>query len=92
MAKYRGKRKVLTNVRIEGIAAEGKCVARIDEQVIFVEKVAPGDLVDVQVTRKKPSFMEGIPVKFHEYSQDRVEPFCSHFGTCGGCKMAAYPV
>ena len=91
MAKYRGKRKVLEQVHIEGIAAEGKCIARVNEQVIFVEKVAPGDIVDVLITRKKPSFMEGTPVKFHSYSEDRVEPFCNHFGTCGGCKWQHIP-
>lgn len=91
MAKYRGKQKTLENVRIEGIAAEGKCIARVDEQVLFVEKVAPGDVVDVRITRKKPSFMEGTPVKFHTYSKDRVEPFCEHFGTCGGCKWQHIP-
>ena len=91
MAKYRGKKKVLEGVTIEGIAAEGKCIARVDEQVVFVEKVAPGDVVDVRITRKKPSFMEGTPVKFHSYSKDRVEPFCKHFGTCGGCKWQHIP-
>ncbi|NVK86222.1 MAG: 23S rRNA (uracil(1939)-C(5))-methyltransferase RlmD [Cytophagia bacterium] len=91
MAKYRGKKKVLEQVLVEGIAAEGKCIARVDEQVIFIEKVAPGDVVDVLITRKKPSFMEGTPVKFHSYSKDRVEPFCEHFGTCGGCKWQHIP-
>ena len=47
MAKYRGKKKVLTEVKVEGIAAEGKCIARVDEQVLFIDKVAPGDIVDV---------------------------------------------
>lgn len=91
MAKYRGKQKILEQVHIDGIAAEGKCVASVDEQVLFVEKVAPGDVVDVRITRKKPSFMEGTPVKFHSYSKDRVEPFCQHFGTCGGCKWQHIP-
>ena len=91
MAKYRGKQKILEQVHIDGIAAEGKCVARVNEQVLFVEKVAPGDVVDVRITRKKPSFMEGTPVKFHSYSKDRVEPFCEHFGTCGGCKWQHIP-
>lgn len=91
MAKYRGKRKILEQVTIEGIAAEGKCIARVDEQVLFVDRVAPGDVVDVRITRKKPSFMEGTPVKFHSYSKERVEPFCEHFGTCGGCKWQHIP-
>ena len=91
MAKYRGKQKTLENVTIEGIAAEGKCIARVDDQVIFVQGVAPGDVVNVQITRKKKNFMEGRPVHFHKYSEDRVEPFCEHFGLCGGCKWQHIP-
>ena len=91
MAKYRGKQKVLERITIEGIAAEGKCIARVEEQVLFVDKVAPGDIVDIRITRKKPSFMEGTPVRFHSYSKDRIEPFCEHFGTCGGCKWQHIP-
>lgn len=91
MGKFRGKQKILEQVLIEGIAAEGKCIARVDDQVVFIEKVAPGDVVDVRVTRKKSNFMEATPVKFHSYSKDRVEPFCEHFGTCGGCKWQHIP-
>lgn len=91
MAKFRGKKKVLEQVLIEGIAAEGKCIARVDDKVVFVTEVAPGDVVDVLVTRKKSSFMEGRPLKFHSYSKDRIEPFCKHFGTCGGCKWQHIP-
>jgi 23S rRNA (uracil1939-C5)-methyltransferase len=91
MAKFRGKHKVIEKVRVEGIAAEGKCIARIDDQVLFIEGVAPGDLVDVLITRKKPNYMEGKPTTFHEYSKDRIEPFCEHFGTCGGCKWQHIP-
>jgi 23S rRNA (uracil1939-C5)-methyltransferase len=80
------KNKVVHNLRIERIAAEGKCVAHHEGKVVFVQNVAPGDLVDVRITRGKSSFMEGEAIHFHEYSKDRVEPFCSHFGTCGGCK------
>lgn len=77
---------MLEQVRIEAVAAEGKCVAKHDGQVIFVEGVVPGDVVDLQVFRKKKSFMEGRAIKFHSLSDRRVEAFCSHFGTCGGCK------
>ena len=76
----------LENIRIENGAAEGKCIARHNEQVIFVEGVAPGDVVDIRITRRKKSFMEGYAINFHEYSKSRVEPFCSHYGLCGGCK------
>jgi len=77
---------VVHNLRIERIAAEGKCVAHHEGKVVFVQNVAPGDLIDVRITKGKSSFMEGEAIHFHEYSKDRVEPFCSHFGTCGGCK------
>ncbi|WP_343850233.1 23S rRNA (uracil(1939)-C(5))-methyltransferase RlmD [Algoriphagus jejuensis] len=80
------KNKVVTNLKIERIASEGKCVGHHDGKVVFVANVAPGDVVDVRITKGKSSFMEGEPIYFHEYSKDRIEPFCSHFGTCGGCK------
>ncbi len=80
------KNKVIPNLRIERIAAEGKCVAHHEGKVVFVQNTAPGDLVDVRINRGKSSFMEGEAIRFHEYSKDRIEPFCSHFGTCGGCK------
>ncbi len=68
------------------MVAEGKCLARHDNMVIFVGGVAPGDVVDLRITRKKKSFMEAEAVNFHAYSEVRVQPFCEHFGTCGGCK------
>tara|TARA_R110002012_G_scaffold321917_4_gene552326 strand:- start:23825 stop:25219 length:1395 start_codon:yes stop_codon:yes gene_type:complete len=80
------KNKVITNLLIERIASEGKCLGHHEEKVVFVTGVAPGDVVDVRITKGKSSFMEGEPVKFHEFSKERIEPFCSHFGTCGGCK------
>jgi 23S rRNA (uracil1939-C5)-methyltransferase len=80
------KNKVITNLLIERIASEGKCLGHHEEKVVFVTGVAPGDVVDVRITKGKSSFMEGEPVKFHEYSKERIEPFCSHFGICGGCK------
>ncbi|MEB2785482.1 23S rRNA (uracil(1939)-C(5))-methyltransferase RlmD [Algoriphagus persicinus] len=80
------KNKVITNLLIERIASEGKCLGHHEEKVVFVTGVAPGDVVDVRITKGKSSFMEGEPVNFHEYSTERIDPFCSHFGTCGGCK------
>lgn len=85
------KKPIFENVLIEGIAAEGKAIARVDNKVIFVPGVAPGDIVDIRVTRRKKSFLEGTAIKFHEYSKDRVEPFCEYFGTCGGCKWQHIP-
>lgn len=82
----RKKNKIFENVLIETVAAEGKCISRIDGQAVFVSGVAPGDIVDLKVIRKKKNFLEASPVKFHEYSKLRTEPFCEHFGLCGGCK------
>lgn len=80
-------RQVLQNVTITGIAEKGKGVGRtVDGKVVFVESVAPGDVVDVQVTKKKSGFILGKPVQYLQYSEDRVQPFCQHYGVCGGCK------
>lgn len=87
MKRKKDKQFVLENIRIGDIAAEGKCVARHEGTVIFVEGViAPGDLADIRVMRKKKSFMEAVPVRIIEQSEIRVQPFCEHFGICGGCK------
>ena len=77
---------VLEGITITAVAAEGKALARVDDKVVFVPFVVPGDVVDLQVKRKKHSFMEAVAVKFHEYSNDRTTPRCQHFGVCGGCK------
>ncbi len=82
---------LLTNIRIEKVAAEGKSIAYVDEKVLFVPNTVPGDVVDVQVTRKRTSFMEGIVTSFVELSSLRCAPFCDHFGICGGCKWQSLP-
>ncbi|MEP2669059.1 MAG: 23S rRNA (uracil(1939)-C(5))-methyltransferase RlmD [Cyclobacteriaceae bacterium] len=79
------KGDLLENVYIETLAAEGKCVAKIDGLVIFLKGGAPGDVVDAIITRKKKSFVEARVTKVVKESDQRTEPFCSHFGTCGGC-------
>jgi 23S rRNA (uracil1939-C5)-methyltransferase len=76
----------LEKVEISDAGAEGKAVARVDNRVVFIPYGVPGDIVDVQVTRKKKSFLEGRIVNFHTYSPIRVEPVCIHFGLCGGCR------
>ncbi|QNF35920.1 23S rRNA (uracil(1939)-C(5))-methyltransferase RlmD [Adhaeribacter swui] len=68
------------------MVAEGNCLARHENRVVFVKGVAPGDVVDVRITKQKKSFWEGTPIRFVSYSDLRVEPFCEHFGICGGCK------
>ena len=77
---------LLDHVTITAVAAEGKALARVDDMVVFVPFVVPGDVVDLQVRRKKHSYAEAVAVKFHAYSPLRAEPFCRHFGVCGGCK------
>lgn len=74
------------NVEITAVAAEGKSLARINDKVVFVPYVVPGDVVDIQIKRKKNSYMEGVAVNFHKYSKLRAQPFCEHYGVCGGCK------
>lgn len=76
----------MENVEILDAGAEGKSIARVNDMVLFVTNAVPGDVMDVQLTRKKPTFMEGHPVKLHKPSPKRVESFCPYFGTCGGCK------
>ena len=89
-----GRRKnlpLLEEVSIENIGAEGKSLARVDNVVVFVKDAVPGDVVDLQVFRKKGRFMEARVVKYHSYSDQRTEPFCDHFGVCGGCKWQHLP-
>jgi 23S rRNA (uracil1939-C5)-methyltransferase len=81
----------LEKVRITDIAAEGNALARVDNMVVFVPMLVPGDVVDIQVVRKRKRFLDGRVVRFHEYSSDRIKPRCSHFGICGGCKWQHLP-
>ncbi|MEX2565611.1 MAG: 23S rRNA (uracil(1939)-C(5))-methyltransferase RlmD [Cyclobacteriaceae bacterium] len=80
------KNKILHNLEIERIAAEGKCVGHYEGKVVFVSNVAPGDVVDVRILKGRSSFMEGEAIEIHKFSENRVDPFCDHFGVCGGCK------
>lgn len=80
------KNQIVEGITIEDAASDGKCVARWNNRVVFVEGVAPGDVVDIRIIRKKRNYLEAIPEKFHHLSEQRADPFCQHFGTCGGCK------
>ena len=86
MARKKKQLPLLENVLITGVAAEGKALARVDDLVVFVPYVVPGDVVDLQVKRKKNHYAEAVAVRFHTYSPVRVTPFCRHYGVCGGCK------
>ena len=81
----------LENITIEAVAAEGKALAHIDGMVLFVDFAVPGDVVDVQVFRKKKNYMEGFITRMVQPSPNRVEAFCEHFGTCGGCRWQPLP-
>ena len=76
---------------VEDYAAEGKSLARQDGKIIFIENVVPGDVVDVRLRKSKKDWGEGYPIRFHTYSKERVEPFCQHFGVCGGCQWQMLP-
>ena len=94
MRKKKKKKKqeiILENVVIESVAAEGKALARIDGTVLFVQFAVPGDIVDVKVTKKKKNYMEGYILRLVKPSEHRLEPFCKHFGVCGGCKWQPLP-
>lgn len=82
---------LLENVTIEACAAEGKALTHWDGAVVFVPFAVPGDIVNIRVTRKHHNYYEGLVAKIVHPSPDRVEPFCQHFGTCGGCKWQPLP-
>jgi 23S rRNA (uracil1939-C5)-methyltransferase len=85
------KNIVLEEVLVENYAAEGKSLARRDGKVVFIENVVPGDVVDIRLSKNKKDWAEGYPIEFKSYSKERVEPFCQHFGVCGGCQWQMLP-
>jgi len=91
MARKKKPLPLLESVTIEAVAAEGKCLFHWDDLVVFVPFCVPGDVCDVQIRRKKHSFAEGEVTRFIEYSNVRANPFCKHFGVCGGCKWQNLP-
>ena len=91
MARKRKPLPLLENITIEAVAAEGKCITRVDDQVIFVPFCVPGDVVDLQVVKKKHKYCEAKVVRFIKKSEVRQEPMCEHFGICGGCKWQNLP-
>lgn len=91
MARKKKALPLLEKITITDIAAEGKAIAKVDDLVVFVPYVVPGDVVDLQVKRKKNKYAEAEAVHFHEYSPLRAVPFCEHYGVCGGCKWQVLP-
>jgi 23S rRNA (uracil1939-C5)-methyltransferase len=94
LTRKKKKSPPLLNITIEAYAAEGKSVARLDDgKVLFVDNAVPGDVIDVVITKDKKSWAQGRTIRLVTPSPQRVEPFCQHFGVCGGCKwqMLPYP-
>lgn len=91
MSRKKKPYPILENITIEDVAAEGKCIVRHNDLVIFVPFCVPGDVVDLQIKRKKHSYAEAEVVRFVKYSDLRCEPMCEHFGICGGCKWQNLP-
>jgi len=85
------QKPLLENVLIEAVAAEGNSLAHVDGKVLFVPQAIPGDIVNVQVNKVRKGYMEGFIVKMVKPSEHRIEPFCEHYGTCGGCKWQSLP-
>jgi len=94
LARKKKKQAPLQNITIESYAAEGKSIARLEGgKVLFVDNAIPGDVIDVAITKDKKSWMQGRTIRLVHPSPQRIEPFCQHFGVCGGCKwqMLPYP-
>ena len=91
MSRKKKPLPILEHITITDVAAEGKSLARVDDKVIFVPFTVPGDVVDLQITKKKHKYCEARVLRFIEYSNVRAIPRCEHFGICGGCKWQNLP-
>ena len=91
MARKRHQYPLIEGLEITTLAAEGKSLGRWNDQVVFVPMTVPGDVVDVQIRNKRRRYMEGYVVRYQKFSEMRCEPFCQHFGVCGGCKWQKLP-
>lgn len=91
MSRKRKELPTLEQIEITDVAAEGKALVRVDDLVVFVPWVVPGDVVDLKLWKKKHHYAEAEAIHFHKYSDKRTEPFCPHFTVCGGCKWQMLP-
>lgn len=89
--KKKKEKIILTDITVTDYAAEGKALARVEGKVIFISGAVPGDVVDVFITKSKKDWAEGRVEKIKQYAPDRTQPFCQHFGVCGGCKWQMLP-
>ncbi|MCD7974083.1 MAG: 23S rRNA (uracil(1939)-C(5))-methyltransferase RlmD [Candidatus Azobacteroides sp.] len=91
MARKKKPLPIFEQVTITDVAAEGKAIAKINDMVVFIPYVVPGDVADIQIYRKKNRYAQGRVIRFHSYSPVRATSFCEHFGVCGGCKWQHLP-
>ncbi len=91
MSRRKKQPTIVENTEIIDIASEGKAIAKVDGRVVFVPFAIPGDVVDLQLFRKKKSYAQGRILAFKKHSDNKIEPFCKHFGVCGGCKWQMLP-
>ena len=91
MARKKAQYPLIEGLEITTLAAEGKAMGRWNDVVVFVPMTVPGDVVNVQIRNKRRRFMEGVVVEYVKRSPLREEPFCAHFGVCGGCKWQNLP-
>ncbi len=91
MSRKKKQKEIVRDVLIESAGAEGNAIGHVDGKVVFVQHVVPGDVVDIQPTKSREKYMEGYVVRLVKPSPDRVEPFCSHYSVCGGCKWQQLP-
>jgi 23S rRNA (uracil1939-C5)-methyltransferase len=89
--KKKNRHPILERVLVENYAAEGKSISRVDGKAIFISDAVPGDVVDIRIGKNKKDWAEGRAIKIHEFAKDRVQPFCEHFGVCGGCQWQMLP-
>ena len=89
--RKKNKNQVLEDIAVTGYAAEGRALARLDGKVIFISGAVPGDVADILLTKNKKDWAEGRALRIKEFSKERVQPFCKHFGVCGGCKWQMLP-
>jgi len=89
--RKRNRQRILENILVEDYAAEGKSLARVDGKVVFITDAVPGDRVNVLLSKNKKDWAEGRAVKILDLAAERMEPFCIHFGICGGCQWQMLP-
>lgn len=91
MSRKKKQKEILYNVLIDDVAAEGNAIGRVDGKIIFVPHAIPGDVVNIQLTKSREKYAEGYVTEIVTPSPDRLEPFCKHYGNCGGCKWQELP-